>query len=272
MLRVGLVFTILAAACGSSDGVHHLPDAPELGCDALVVDAASSDLFTMDVGAVPASGFTWELWFNAAMVPTSPVNQIQLGATMMVAADGISCEDSYLGFGSEMSPARELGFVLDGSGECGARDTAPIHFAPPAGFMPNHWYFVAVSHDYGTGESKLYLDGMVVASKISTVTPITGHQAPITLGRWTDRKNTSYNQFHGALDEVAISGRVLTDAEVVTDYGNGIGRYWTGVEPDLIVGFHFDESAGSLAQDFAGRKHDGTLEGATWQPGIVCRQ
>jgi Concanavalin A-like lectin/glucanases superfamily len=272
MLRTSVVVMVVLAACDSDGGVRHLPDGPEGSCNqALAVDEPNSDVLVTGLDVVPASGFTWELWFNATTVPTSTAVAIRQAATLVSAADPHSCEDIYVGFGSEMTPANELTFSLDGVGACGGRDIAPIHGLPSSGVVAGKWYFVAVTHDYGTGASMLYLDGVVIADKISTVTPITGYTLPVSIGRWTDRSSNSYNQFHGAIDEVVFSGRAFSGAEVMADYGDGHGRYRTADEPDLIAGYHLDEGSGTVASDFGVGMHAGALEaGAGWQSGIVC--
>ncbi|HEY4183269.1 MAG TPA: LamG-like jellyroll fold domain-containing protein [Kofleriaceae bacterium] len=252
-MRTLLSLIVLSAgACGSdSGGARHPDDAPHSGCEALDVDVVGSAGTTTTVNAMPNTGFTWELWFNATTVPTNATTSIQQGATMFASADFHQCEDSYLGFGSEQSPSNELTFNLDGAGGCGARDLTPLHYLPPAGFEANHWYFAAATHDYATGESNLYLDGAVVATKVSAA-PAVDYTAPITVGRWSDRSGVNnYNQFHGALDELLVVDHAVAASDVMADFVAGTRT------ADVIAGYHFDGDA----KDFVGGG-DLTLEGA----------
>lgn len=251
----------LLVGCGGNDPVHHLADAPDLGCSAIAVDAMGSSVFVPGVDPIPDTGFTWTLWFNAALLPAETGMNIRAGATLMTGANSQSCEDVYLGFGTETTPANELAWNVDGNGQCGARDATPLHYTPPAPLETGRWYFVAASHDYTAGVSKLYVDGQMVAMKASTVAVI-AEKPEVTIGRWTDRGGFEYNQFHGALDEVVIWKRPLTDAEIATAYAAGGD---TQTATDVAVGYHFEEATGTTAADFSGGGHAGTVEGgATW--------
>lgn len=78
--------------------------------------------------------------------------------------------------------------------------------------LPLHqWVMVAATFDSATNQSKLYLDGQLVAS--STVgahgasgSVFTVGYSTVFAGRW----------FQGAVDEVAVYGRALTDVEIRT--------------------------------------------------------
>jgi hypothetical protein len=228
------------------------------------------DVYLPGVNAVPSTGFTWDYWFNATTLPTSPAVNIAAGATQLIAADGVACEDIHIGFGTSYAPANQLEFNLDGYGGCAARDTTPISYTPPGGWMSHTWYFVTVSHDYGTGISQLYVDGALVASKTAAVLPIP-RVLPVTVGRWTDRAVTHYNEFYGTVDEVHIYGRVLSATEVSTEYGAGTGRYGSPTDVGLIAGYHFDDGAGTTAANFAPSGAAGMLEASpAWVPGFVC--
>jgi hypothetical protein len=247
--------------CGGNDAVHHLGDAPDLGCSAIAVDAVGSDVFAQGVDPIPDSGFTWTLWFNATALPTETGTNIRAGASLVTSANSQSCEDVYLGFGTEMSPANELAWNVDGNGQCGARDATPLHYTPATPLETGRWYFVAASHDYATGVSKLYVDGAMVAMKTSTVAVI-AEKPEATIGRWTDRGGFDYNQFHGALDEVVLWKRPLTDTEVSAAFAAGGD---TQTATDVTAGYHFDEGTGTSAADFSDGAHAATLEGgATW--------
>jgi hypothetical protein len=251
---------VLIAACGSRTELD-TPKVPTSG-HAVSFAAFGDDVFLQGPSATAASGFTWDFWFEASELPTSSVSDLHAGATLMVAADAQPCEDIYVGFGSESSPANRLAFNVDGAGGCDARDASPIDFAPAEGFVAHRWYFVAVSHDYASGESRLYLDGMLVATKIATVAPI-ARTLPVTLGRWWDRNQFAYNEFVGAIDELHVYARVLSDAEVASDHACALAG-------GAVAVYHFDEGTGSSATDSTNDGHGVLEHGAAWVPGVAC--
>jgi hypothetical protein len=254
-----LVFFI---ACGSRTEL----DAPaSKSGHAVSFESFGDDVWLAGVNATPASGFTWDFWFDASKLPTKTGVDIHAGATMMVASDDVGCEDVYVGFGTELSPANRLAFNVDGAGSCGARDTSPIDYAPPEGFSTNRWYFVAVSHDYATGESRLYLDGALVAKKTSSVEPIP-RTLSLTLGRWWDRHGDQYqyNQFDGAIDELHVYSRALSDAEVSNEHA------CAAPASGLVAGYHFDEGLGNSAANFAGGTAATLEHDAKWVTGSGC--
>jgi len=276
-------------ACGSrteldANGIHTELDAKEFRADldakrmgpdsdcghAVSFSTLGDDAYLRGVNAVPSTGFTWDFWFIATTLPTSSALDLSAGATLLTAADGVYCEDIYVGFGTVHTPANRLAFDVDGVGECGARDTTPLDYTPPGGFATGKWYFVAVSHDYQTGASRLYLDGAVVASKTASVKPIP-RILPVTAGRWTDRAVTQYGEFRGSIDELHIYERVLAATEVSTEYGAGAGRYGSPNDVGLAAGYHFDEGSGTGASNFAPGAATAALESsAGWAPGFVC--
>jgi hypothetical protein len=258
----GRFAALVLLACGSRTELD--TPLPRTSGHAVSFADFGDDVFLSGLNATPASGFTWDFWFQAAKLPTSSAIDLHAGATMMVGADDQGCEDVYVGFGSEFTPANRLAFNLDGPAGCSDRDTSPIDFAPPEGFVANRWYFVAASHDYATGQSRLYLDGVLVASKIAPIAPIP-RALPITIGRWWDRIDTqyAYNQFVGAIDELHVFARALSDAEIASEHA-------CARVDDAIAGYHFDEGSGASAADFEGG-HQASLEhDATWMPGGEC--
>jgi len=281
-MRLSALAVACAVGCGArSDLLSELRTldaaAPDEGADgsdcghAVAFAKFGDDVYLPGVNGVPATGFTWDFWFKPATLPTSSAADLSTGATLVVAADGVGCEDIYVGFGTVQTPANELAFNVDSLGECGARDTSPIHYTPSSGFVLGKWYFIAVSHDYGTGYSRLYVDGALVASKTASDTPIP-RILPVTVGRWYDRAQTAYNEFDGAIDELHIYGRVLGDSEITSEYGSGSGSYGSPTDTGLVAGYHFDEGTGAAASDYAVGGAAGILESsARWEAGFVCK-
>lgn len=64
--------------------------------------------------------------------------------------------------------------------------------------------------------------------------------------------------FQGIIDETRIYDKLLSSSEVATQYNNG--QLVNGqAEAGLVLGYHFDENAGSIANDYSGNNNNGSL-------------
>ena len=87
--------------------------------------------------------------------------------------------------------------------------------ASPWSPQQNRWYHLALVYD-STAQLRLYIDGARVASGAKT-TPLLYDNHPVIFGM--DLENESPNFFFkGKIDEVAIYGRALSDAEIAAIY------------------------------------------------------
>ncbi|RZQ62295.1 LamG-like jellyroll fold domain-containing protein [Amycolatopsis suaedae] len=126
------------------------------------------------------------------------------------------------------------------------------------------WTHLVGMHDPSRGRILLYVNGALAGEKAFT-TPWRA-EGGVQLGR--ARFNGAPVDFwDGAVDDVRIYDRLLIDTPV--------GGSGTPSEIDELAGrpaaeagrWSFDEGAGAVASDSAGRYLDATLSGASWAPG-----
>jgi hypothetical protein len=106
----------------------------------------------------------------------------------------------------------------------------------PSAINDNAWHHVAVVFASG-GTSKVFIDGALAGSDASTVTFTTTTSQPMRMGINVD---TYWQDYEGALDEVALFSRALTDDEVSNIYlaqnGTlaGLGSDTFTFTPDIV--------------------------------------
>jgi len=109
-----------------------------------------------------------------------------------------------------------------------------------------------------TADMKIYVDGRL-SDEINEPFPVQPWAENLYIGK---RANERY--FNGVIDEVEIYSRVLTPAEVLSNF-NSISAS-AGDSQALVL--HFDEGSGTIAHDSSGNGYDGIIYGATWTDGI----
>ncbi|MBC8469926.1 MAG: hypothetical protein H8D56_10680 [Planctomycetes bacterium] len=114
----------------------------------------------------------------------------------------------------------------------------------------DEWAHIACSHDGTT--LKCYLDGEQTDS--TPMGAITSSPAPVLIGSDGWRSD-----WIGAIDEVAIYGRALSDGEV--RYLAGFRAPEPEIDPSLVIYYDFDE-VGDIVKDQSGKGHDGVVMGA----------
>lgn len=262
--------------------------------NALSFDGVDDYVTTSNTAShIQSQGFTWAMWFRGTSLPTGTSTAI--AQNLLGVMDTTACEDNYLGFGSQFSLQRELTFLVDNSGGCGARDSTPVTYYPTGGFQNGRWYHVAGVRDFSGGTVKLYLDGILVASKSMTGTAINRSQLT-NIGRWYDG-STNTGFFSGLIDEVKIYGYALSSDEVKIDYNQGsasvlgaISTAANGTEASnsasrayCVPGdttscappvgeWTFDEGIGGTVYDISGNGNTATWSGtlgSQWNPGKV---
>jgi hypothetical protein len=108
--------------------------------------------------------------------------------------------------------------------------------------------------------AKFYTDGALSATVDigATCSVNYPYNFDLRLGRSARNDGVGNNFFAGRIDEARIYSKVLTVAEILGHYNNGLGQ--TGLpENNLVAGWHFDENTGILANDFSGQNHTGML-------------
>ena len=257
-----------SGAAGSDAGADAAMDAPApMPGRALSFDGFDDEASAPDTDAfTAATGFSWELWIFPENVPTT--SDVRRAQNLIGAMDGAPCEDIYLGFGSQFSQARELTFVVDGAGGCGARDQAPITYRPTGGFQDDTWYHVVGVVDYAGDRVRLYVDGVEVNDRSHSGDPL-GRAVIVRVGIWFDG-GTPIAPFQGRIDELRFYDRPLTPTEITAHYASGQGEPGDPMENGLAAGWHLDEGSGTTATDYFSAGTTLTLaNGVQWAEGIV---
>jgi len=129
----------------------------------------------------------------------------------------------------------------------------------------NRWIHVALTYDNSSlaNVPVFYVNGVAVT--VTTVATPTGTLAssantPIVIGNTTSTGNRA---FDGYLDNLALYGRLLSAAEILSLY--------QGVEPSttsLQLRYRFDEGSGTTALDSGPNGYNGGITGATYVAGV----
>ncbi|MFX0205050.1 MAG: LamG-like jellyroll fold domain-containing protein, partial [Candidatus Hodarchaeota archaeon] len=145
-----------------------------------------------------------------------------------------------------------------------------VSYLPTGGLQIGRWYHVVGTWDGTTnGQSiKLYVNGV----KKGTNTPSSGYSQlrnpgyNLNLGR---NPSGMYDYFYydGAIDEVRILNKALSDSEIQEDY-LAFGHYPQRYPDSTVAWYHFDEGIRSSIKDSSGNGNSGTGYGTAWVSGI----
>lgn len=114
------------------------------------------------------------------------------------------------------------------------------------GISDNNWHHIAGTFD---GANMIaYLDGV----ESSTTT---GSYTSTTNGIQLGKTFVSNYYFNGYLDEV----RIWSDAHTATEIAENMCKSLTGNESGLVAYYNFDNTSGTILQDFSGNENDGTI-------------
>jgi hypothetical protein len=129
-----------------------------------------------------------------------------------------------------------------------------------ADIKQNTWSHVVMTFD---GENwKIYVNGEVRAYTTDYPGEIGISSTPLIIG---NRPTVMDCQFFGAIDEVRILNRALTDEEVKASYN----RRQAVMEDGVVALWHFDEGSGTTAIDNSSNGDDGTIRGAAYIGGTT---
>ena len=219
-----------------------------------------------------SNGFTWECWVKLA-APFSSYTSSNNFRPIICSIDPIVYEDICLSFGWVGGvgnvPLTHLAFKVDGPNSSTGPSPVSCDYALPGGFLLGTWYHVAGTMDYSTHTSKLYLNGALVDTKTVNSAPFS-RIIPSQLS-WDNALNPGYSNLPlgGNMDEVRIWSEVRTPTEIATYYNQCL----TGNEPNLLLYYRCNQSAGTIAQDATTNGNNGTLVNtASWstdQPTLV---
>ncbi|MBL0146271.1 MAG: hypothetical protein IPP48_11370 [Chitinophagaceae bacterium] len=183
------------------------------------------------------TGFTWETWFNSNWYENND-NTLRLGQSLIISEDATLCEDIQLGFGWQNIPRNAVGFVVDGTGQCNARDNNPVFYRPPGGFIPNTWYHVAGVRNYTTNQTQLYFNGQLVDTKTNTRQAF-NRNILTRLGTYVVSGDSG---FVGKMDEIRIWNKPRTAAEILANYNKCL----VGNEANLVAYYRANENSGII--------------------------
>ncbi|MES2513854.1 MAG: gliding motility-associated C-terminal domain-containing protein [Bacteroidota bacterium] len=211
-----------------------------------------------------SNGFTWECWFKL----NTPFGSQP--RSLIMNEDPVVYEDIFLGFGWNLGTGNfaidHLGFKVDGPNSTTGPTNVSCDYMPPGGFIFGTWYHAAGVMDYTIHTAKLYLNGILVDTKIVNSDPLF---RPIQ-GHLSYSPNLGLG---GNIDEVRIWKKVRTDSEIFADYDHCL----TGNELDLISYYRCNQSTGSIVMDATINGNNGVFANSTsWsiqQPnvsGLAC--
>jgi len=147
------------------------------------------------VASVAPAPMTVALWVNLHSFP-------ELHAALATRQLGTGFEDHFF-LGIEQDHLRFKSHIWDG-------------FMTTGGPLPlERWFHVAFTHD-AQGTTRLYLDGVEVASATGVHTDRGPVETPLTLGagHYSRNRSSVRQRLDGALDDARVYDRVLSPAEI----------------------------------------------------------
>ncbi len=130
------------------------------------------------------------------------------------------------------------------------------------------WYRIVVVHE-SSSSGKIYINA--VNRTGGTYNPGSApsySSVNMNIGRY-DAANPGYN-FDGLIDEFEIYNVAWSQSDVTADYNSGVGVYHTSSTSGIILGYHFDETGGLVADDFTATNKDCTFTpSCAWATGII---
>lgn len=205
----------------------------------------------------PATGFTWECWFNSSYYANSSTT-LNTRNKILSVLDAPNCQDIVLGFGwPQVAQQNELCFVADGPDSCTDRDNTPCKYFPTGGFVPNTWYHVAAVRDYANNTSKLFVNGNLVDIKTNTHGALNPTLLPFFgIGSYTGLIDSA---FAGKIDEVRVWNYPRADTTIKNNYDKCVAANESG----LVLYYHCNETAGSTLHDVTSNSNNAAMNSST---------
>ena len=69
---------------------------------------------------------------------------------------------------------------------------------------------------FDSGYFKIYVNGVLLINKLSSISRINNSLADIKIGNWYKDYNTKYSTFEGIIDEIRIYKKALSEAEILS--------------------------------------------------------
>ena len=190
----------------------------------------------VDCGDINLSGstITMDCWINA-----DNFNNPGEGCINLIGTEGNGSAFMRLGDGG--NNMNKVQFVLEIGGQ--------KKLWANTGLLANTWYHITAVYNAATGMS-IYINGMLDAN--NTQTGNFSSNDNFLIG-----SNTNGNRaFDGKIDEVRIWSDVRTEAEI-REY---MCKSLTGNESGLVAYYNFDNTSGTVLQDFSGNGYNGALQ------------
>lgn len=118
-------------------------------------------------------------------------------------------------------------------------------------FIEDQWYMITASYDAGTGIAKVFVNGEISGSGNVIYNNFSSY--PISIGE-AYQNNCQPANMSGAVDEVKIYSRPLTETEILTEYNSS--------KAGLVAFYPFNGNA----NDESGNGNHGTITGALVTP------
>lgn len=94
------------------------------------------------------------------------------------------------------------------------RDGNSCVLSTPSAVSTGEWHHFALTYDSGSGEGKFFVDGRCVGKRLLSGELLRTSAQPLCIGAI----QPGLSRFHGAIDEVTILDRALTDDEIQSRY------------------------------------------------------
>jgi hypothetical protein len=239
----------------SSIGATNLVFTVPVGAEGAYFARARAVSGALPPAALHLTGSTNTLYYSGAGYAEIPINIPDTG-----------CSISF--WFRTADPNASLFSVSDGGGSydrnvylSGGNINARVYSAGAYGssglnLADSQWHHVVFSYGSVIGGSRLFTDGVEVASNTKTASDFT----------WDNRIRFGYGQdganqyLAGYIDEARVFARAFTLADVQFNRTNVL----SGNEPDLIGYWRFNEGAGTLSMDATTNGRNATLTGAAW--------
>jgi hypothetical protein len=193
----------------------------------------SNDYVDAGTFDVSGSGITMMGWFNAEAIATDD-------GRIVSKANGPNAVDAWWQLSTTDSGAnRYLRMRIKAGG------TTTTFADSSVNLVTDRWYFAVGTYDSASGDMKLYLDGVEVASGSHAVGGAVDvdPSVPVAIGA----NGTAERFFNGILDDVRVYDRALSSDEIAE----------LAKLPGPIAHWKLDETSGPTAVDSEG-SHDGT--------------
>ena len=184
---------------------------------------------------VVGSGLTMMGWFNAETISTNDPRIVSK-------ANGTSVSDAWWQLSTSTSGSnRYLRMRVKAGGVTTTFADSSVNL------IAGQWYFAAATYDSGTGDMRLYLDGTLVANGSHAVGGAVNANpfVPVAVGA----NGTPERFFDGVLDDVRVSDRAFSAAEIAALYASGGGG---------------PACAGTIADDFETGDYTGNTGTSPW--------